>query len=222
MSDSILFPGQKDVVNISLDMMKVLASSATYEVFLCFSFVEPRSIPDVATELGKSQATIGSHVTKLLEQGLLVQTGLRKKRSRMERLFVWTGRGTYHDYTNQPREYFKATSARTESILRRFARQYSLYMDRVFLNADDINRGAMRWRPMIVSKEGALRLRQALFDVHEIAGEIEQEAKDGIGTEFEHVFMITTFMPTVNSSNRRLRELRHQGPKKRKKEPGAK
>lgn len=216
MSETTLFPGQKDVVNISLDMMTVLASSATYEVFLCFSYVEPRSIPDVATELGKSQATIGSHVAKLMEHGLLVEAGLRKKRSRMERLFVWTGRGTYHDYTNQPIEYFKATSARTESLLRRYGRQYSLYMERVFLSEEEIHRGAMRWRPMIISKEGAIKLRQALFDVHEVAAELEREAKEGIGTDIEHVFMITTFMPTVNSSNMRIRQLRGKPAKKKK------
>lgn len=215
MSTAGQFPGQKDLVHINLEMMELLSSAATYEVLLSFSFVEPRSIPDLALELGKSQATVGSHVSKLLKVGLIVEAGTRKKRSRTERLFVWTGRGTYHDFANQPKEYFAATSARTNALLRKYGKQYSLYMERVFHNEDDLLRGAMRWRPMLISKEGALVLREAMFEVHELAARLEAEAKAGEGSEHEHAFMITTFMPTIYSSLKRIRQLKHLAQKEK-------
>jgi predicted transcriptional regulator len=103
--DMELFPGQKETHTFTLEQLECIASPARNEVFWTFRYDQPQSVAEVAAEIGKSAQTVHYQVASLLDVGLLMKVGERKRRSRMEALYVWpsvrfysSGRGASKEY----------------------------------------------------------------------------------------------------------------------------
>lgn len=90
-----LFPGQVEKLNMTFEQAKTLASPVRALVFWNLSPFEPKSSTDVAREIGKSSQAVRFHLNALLEHGLILQVGERKRRSRTEQLLVRKARGTF-------------------------------------------------------------------------------------------------------------------------------
>jgi hypothetical protein len=118
-----LFPGQVDVLEFTLEHVTAIASPARSEVFWAFNAQEPRSAVDVAKHLRKPASSVHYHVNELVRVALLIQVGERRRKARIERLYVHAGRnviGRGHPMTD---EYRYQAARGFAAILRIFARE---------------------------------------------------------------------------------------------------
>lgn len=86
-----MYPGQTAELILSLEQVKVLASAIRNQVFWAFTADEPVSTSDIARDLNKSAQTIHYHVNELATVGLIIPVAERKRRARVEKLYVRTG-----------------------------------------------------------------------------------------------------------------------------------
>jgi DNA-binding transcriptional ArsR family regulator len=89
------FPGQVEVLHLELEHVRALASPVRSLVFWTFSDRVPKSISDVAREVGRSPQSVRYHVNSLHDLGLILAVDTRKRRSRTEELYVQKGLSTY-------------------------------------------------------------------------------------------------------------------------------
>lgn len=82
------FPKQVEVMTLSDSQLSVLASASCNEVFEAISYQHPISIKEVSQEVDKSTASVGEHVAKLVDVGLILAVLTRKKRAREETLYA--------------------------------------------------------------------------------------------------------------------------------------
>ena len=87
-----LFPGQKPSTRMTLEQVGCLTSVARVEVYWNCSTSTPRSIAEIAQIINRSASATTYHVNELLRVGLLMVVGERKKRSRVEKLYVIAAR----------------------------------------------------------------------------------------------------------------------------------
>lgn len=191
------------VVELSEGQLEVLASPAVTEVFECFSATTAHSIPDVAKEIHRSQAAVGVHVDALVAVGLLKVVGSRKKRSRIERLFVRTAHEFLTNFQDKGPSYHAAAIEGFNASMRRAARMHELYRERVEADFNDSDFGLMLARSMHLSRAGTRRLQEML---HEFYAQVKElEAADTPGTDAERIRISLMFHPTVASSQTKLR-----------------
>ena len=88
------FPGQAEVTKLNLKQIQTLISVACSEVFDSLSPIDPRSAREVAKDIGRSPASVGEQIVKLMDAELVISAGTRKRRSRTETLFAHAGRLT--------------------------------------------------------------------------------------------------------------------------------
>lgn len=114
-----LFPGQVEVADMTLEHLACLVSPARVEVFWNISGVTPRSISEIAAQLGRSASSVTYHVAELVKVGLVIQVGERKKRSRMEALYVLgSRRGFMTKSVQAPVEYRELSLEMIAGLLR--------------------------------------------------------------------------------------------------------
>ncbi len=120
----ILRPGQVETAQLTLEQVACLASPARGEVFFHFSGLVPRSIAEIAEMVGRSASATTYHVAELVQVGLLVPAGERKKRSRTETLYVMSSRKGYlTEGASASPEYRKHVLAHRAAILRLVQRE---------------------------------------------------------------------------------------------------
>lgn len=119
--DQPRFPEQLDQASFTLDQVRCLASAARAEIFWSFSATDPRSIAEVAEGLGRSASATTYHVGELVEVGLLVAVGERRRRSRVEKLYV-AGSRSYVSHS------FKESEEYRELLLEGYAAQLRLQL----------------------------------------------------------------------------------------------
>lgn len=82
------FPDQVKVLHLNTEQLSAMASMPCSEVFRAMSFQESSAIREIAREVNKSTASVGEHVARLLEVGLILPVGTRKRRAREETLYA--------------------------------------------------------------------------------------------------------------------------------------
>jgi len=85
------FPDQVDDLVFNLDQVRALASPALGQVFWALTAREPLSAREVGEHLGKSAQSVHHHLLHLLEVGLVLTVGERKRHARTEKLYVRAG-----------------------------------------------------------------------------------------------------------------------------------
>src|SRR5687768_326150 len=96
---------QAETLIFTLEQAELLASAQKAEVFWSFSPNEPRSIHQVAEAVGKSASATTYHVHELENAGMLIAVGERKKRSRMEKLYLHAARSFFGAGPTASKEY---------------------------------------------------------------------------------------------------------------------
>lgn len=118
-----LFPGQTEDARFSLEQLKCLASAARAEVFWNTSARLPRSISEIAESLGRSPSATAYHVAELVEAGLVIPVGERKKRSRTEKLYVVSSISILSTPAEESDEYRQALMQGYAAMLRLMLRE---------------------------------------------------------------------------------------------------
>lgn len=83
-----LWPGQVEKLVFDLEQVKTLASPIRALVFWTLSIYTPKSASDLADEIGKAPSTVRYHLSALQNLGLIIAVDSRKRRSRVETLYV--------------------------------------------------------------------------------------------------------------------------------------
>jgi len=195
---------QQPVLVLSLDQLRLLSSPALAEVFEAFTTHEIRSIPDIASEVHRSQAAVGVHVQALLEAGLLQEVGTRKKRSRIERLFTRTAERIVTNFEGKPDEYHEIAISSFNASMRRAQRMHELYRLRVAQDITEADFGQNLVRTMKLNREGSRKLIAAMQKLYAELEGIEEKygATDEDG---ERLRLTLMFHPTVASSEAKLK-----------------
>ncbi len=118
-----LWPGQVDRIDFTLEHVRCLASVARSEVFWSISISNPMSIAEIAAALDRPANTTTYHVNELLAAGLLISTGERKAKTRVERLFVRSARSFFHQAAGTSKEYRSLFVEGLLSLMRSMGRQ---------------------------------------------------------------------------------------------------
>jgi predicted transcriptional regulator len=132
------FPGQVEYLELNEKQVAALASVACDEVYSALSSIEARSVREVAEEIGKSPASVGEQLAKLVKVGLVIQVGTRKRRSRTEATYAQTALVDRVRVPERPSKivqvYFKRFQAQMRQLVKQFdAAQKALLRDRSFV-----------------------------------------------------------------------------------------
>jgi hypothetical protein len=197
-----LFPGQVLRAEFNMEHAECLASSPRSEVFWAFSCDEPHSIAEVAAGIGKSPNSTTYHVHALVEVGLLIVAGERRRRSRTEKLYVHSARSFLNLGPTASKEY------RQKSLEAFAAMARSMVRERETLNATydfDTSMSSFSNYRVFVQRVSAERAKEFGDRVALLMREFAREAPDEDGVRLNIVFHMS---PTVAESRRALAALK--------------
>jgi DNA-binding transcriptional regulator GbsR (MarR family) len=120
------FPGQVDLLTFNLEQVRALASPALGQIFWTLGSSEPMSVREVAEQIGKSAQSVHFHVGKLQQVKLVLPVGERKRRSRIEKLFVRAGVFCTDEGVTASAEYRKYRLKSFQATMREFSREKEL------------------------------------------------------------------------------------------------
>jgi predicted transcriptional regulator len=201
------YPNQVDTLFMELEHLKVLTSAPCSEVLDSLDYKQPKSIREVSEELGKSTASIGEQLAKLLEVGLVVPAGTRQRRARVETLYVLS-------FNQIIMNLIGASEETINEYITKFRCEMRL-IDRLHVLAQR----ALGEKPELLqfihyftsngylSIEDAKKMKAALAGVHslfaELAVTIPEEGQEG---EYIRVKIATTMLPSQQESERIIKQ----------------
>ena len=202
------YPDQVETLIFTLEQAELLASAQKAEVFWSFSPKEARSINQIAKALGKSASATTYHVHELENAGMLIVAGERKKRSRMEKLYVHAAKSFYGQGHSASEEYREKAVAAFGAMARLMVRERQV-VNETF----DFDIGLSRYMAFgrfsqTVRPERAEEFAQ---NVLKLMRDFTSEAPDEDGARISIVFNMS---PTAGESRKRLEELKKGGRKK--------
>jgi DNA-binding transcriptional ArsR family regulator len=165
MTNNPHFPGQAIRQEFTLEQVKVLASVARSEVFWTFSPSEPRSAGEIAREIGKSAPSVHYHVQELTECGLLIAVGTRKRRSRVEALYVHAAANFLSQGTKAPKEYRENSHRAFAAMTRGLAVENAALHKAVDVDAGIGDYYILHRRGLRMTHDEAIELRRRLAEV---------------------------------------------------------
>lgn len=199
-----LFPNQVEILYLQIDHLKVLTSAPCSEVLDALSNDQPKSIREVSNEIGKSTASVGEQLEKLLEAGLVVTAGTRKRRARTETLYVVSFNQIIMDLTKASPEAVDEYITKFRCEMRLTDRLHVLAQKALAAEPDLLQHIHYFTSNGYLSKEGAKKMKNALGQVHAQFQELklpppenEKEAKDRI-----RVKLATTMLPSQHESEK--------------------
>lgn len=161
-----LLPGQVEVISLTLEQMKVLASVIRSEVFYSYSWREPRSVSEIASGLGKSAQTIHYHTNELVEAGLLIAVDERRSHARTEKLYVHYAQGTYSQHPEKAtEEYRDEVVDGFYAVTRVIGKEMDEAYDAIGLDADFAKLVAYQQNTIRVSLEHAVEIKRRLYEL---------------------------------------------------------
>ncbi len=192
------------MLELKLDQVRVLSSSACSEVFSAFSPVEPLSAREVGKEVGRSAAAVHEHVDKLLDVGLIVAVDTRKRRSRIETLYVHKGVVTRFVIAKQDRESLEAYSDRFKAQMRLAERQFESAMDAASVDKSILDFLAYKWVTGYLDRPSALKLKAAVSEIQSLMEEMrETEPSRREEGEYVRVIFSSLLLPVAHESRKR-------------------
>lgn len=198
------FPGQVDVVKLSIEQIQALVSTACSEVFDALSPVDARSVREVAQDIDRSPASVGEQVAKLVEVGLVIQVGTRKRRSRTEALYANAGRLTQFILKEQTPESIDQFRLRFKGQMRQAERQHDAFYDAMMLDQSFADFFIYKYHTLYVDRERALRLKLAVSELQALVHELSETNVDVRSAgEFVRVQFTVMSLPAQQESKRR-------------------
>lgn len=200
-----LHPDQVDALTLEYGQISVLASYAAAEVFSAFSPFESRAIREVAIEIGKTSASVGEHVKKLVECGLLLQVGSRKRRSRIEALYSHRSMQTHLPTTGQPLKFREKYIDRFKGQMRLLDRQHEALQGAAHLDPEFHEYFSYLWQNVFLSPENAKIIKDRMREISLLAMQLNEGDPDRRnGKNFVRVSVTTVMIPTQVESRRRI------------------
>lgn len=201
---SPLLPGQVEVVELSSEQVRALSSVACSDVFSAFDAHRPMSIREVAVELQKSPASVGAQVSTLSGVGLLVPSGERKRRSRIEQLWVHKGLATRLIIAKCDQETLRTYNKRFDAQMRRASRLFSMAQQASEVDPSLSTLLHFRWKWAYMTPEHAREISKEASELQvrfEQLGEEDQlNEQDGL----VRVSLVTIMLPSSAESRKRI------------------
>ena len=198
------FPGQAEVTKLNIEQIQTLISVACSEVFDSLSPVDARSAREVAIDIGRSPASVGEQIVKLLDVGLIISAGTRKRRSRTEALYAHAGRLTRFMIAEQTPESIEQYKLRFKSHMRQAERQHDAFYDAMEIDPTYTDFIILKFHTLFVDRERALRLKLAVTELQTVIHELSESNVDARSEgEFVRVQMTILSIPTQQESKRR-------------------
>lgn len=195
------YPEQAPVLHMSADQVRTLASAACSEVFSTLSAFEPQSVREVAAAIERSPASVGEQVAKLVEVGLVFKCGERKRRSRLEALYLHRGLVTRFRLEGQPPEVLEAFRRRFSSQLRLAERHHAAFHEALPTDPSLTDYFAYKAYSLKLDRAGALKVQMAIHEVLDLAKALSAALPEG--TQDEEVLrmqFVSWLMPTLAAS----------------------
>ena len=213
-SKKLKFPGQVEVLIFNLEQVRAVSSVTCAEVLSTVTGEEAISIREIAQEIGKSPASVGAHVKTLLDAGILLEVGSRKRRSRTEALYVRKGFFNRVKPEGQSLEFVEQFVKLYRAILRLADRQQEAFK-RVAIEMPEIwPYGQLLHHQFWLTKENVMVIRKKMRELQDLAHEMDEKDvekwEDGNHVQIHLYTMIT---PTLRESSR----LKEGQPKKKSK-----
>jgi hypothetical protein len=198
------FPGQTEVTRLNIEQIQTLISVACSEVFDSLSPVDARSAREVAMDIGRSPASVGEQIVKLLDVGLIISAGTRKRRSRTEALYAHAGRLTRFMFAEQTPESIEQYKLRFKGQMRQAERQHDAFYAAMEKDPSYSDFLILKYHTLFVDRERALRLKLAVTELQSIIHELSESNIEARSEgDFVRVQMTILSIPTQQESKRR-------------------
>lgn len=196
-------PDQVPLLIFDKKQIEAIASVACSDVYSALSSVVPKSKRELGKELGKSPASVGPHVDKLVKVGIAINAGQRKRRSRIESLYLLKAQTARFQIEGLGKTAVKNYQKRIKAQMRLFERQIEAFQDAV---ADDSTLGVYltyKWRHVHVSPDGAIKIKNAIQDLVDMVARLAETDLEAIErNEFVRVSVAGLMAPTLSESKR--------------------
>ena len=159
---SELLPGQVERIEFNLDQAKCLASFPRSEIFWSFSQLGPMSISEIAKGLGRSANATTYHVNALVEAGLLIVAGERRKNRRTEKLYARAALSFMSVGFKGSPEYRGYAVQQFAAIMRAMVRENALLHDSYEADPSMIDFYLFRRHSIRISRERAQEFRDVI------------------------------------------------------------
>ena len=201
------FPGQVELLELTPRQVKAIASVACDEVYETLSNKEPKSVREIAEEIGKSPASVNEHMAKLLKVGLAISAGTRKRRSRTESLYVTKAMTDRLHSEKQTWETIKVYFKRFEGQMRLLIRQHEAAQRALRKDRSYKAFMSFRMRSVYLSPEHTLLVRQKFNELSLLVAELNEPDSD-VRAQQGHVRVNVSLLmfPTVHESKKVLGE----------------
>ncbi|MFZ4507487.1 MAG: helix-turn-helix domain-containing protein [Fimbriimonas sp.] len=199
-----LHEGQVPILMLTIEHNRVLSSPATAEVFDAIPG-HPFSIREIAREIGKAPSSVGEHVAKLLDVGLIIQCGTRKVRSRTENLYIQKGQITRMSFLDQPWDAVEQYLVRFRGMLNQLEREHESFWKAVHVDPTYRPFGRNVQTAVFITESQAMSLRIALESLYQLANSMNEpdpEAREKGG--HVRVQLHGMIFPTVVASRDRI------------------
>lgn len=200
-----IHPDQVESLSLDYGHISVLASYAASEVYSAFSPYESRAIREVAIEIGKTSASVGEHVKKLVDCGLLLQVASRKRRSRIEALYAHRAFESHLPTSGQPLKFREKYVDRFKGMMRLLDRQHEAMQNAGQLDPGFYSYFNHQWQNVFLSPANAKIIIDRMNEISTLARQLnEGDPEQREGKEFVRVSVTTVMIPTQVESRRRM------------------
>ena len=198
-------PRSEQVALLDFDrkQIKALSSVACSDVFSTMSSLRAKSKRELALELGKSPASVGPHVDTLVQVGLAIEVGARKRRSRTETLYLTKAHTFRANMVGQNKATLQQYQKRIRGQMRLYERQIIAFQDVVHDDPSQQLYITHNWRSAYLSPENALRVKEAIQNLVDLVANFAEDDEDAI--ENHNVVRMTVaaiMAPTLSESKR--------------------
>lgn len=197
------YPGQIERLTFTLEHVRALASPVRALVFWCFSATEPKSVADIAIEIGKSAQTVRYHVNALVELELIISVDERKRRSRIEQLYVRKGLTSLDSGADGTPEYNRYRARGMALECRKMTREAETYYRILERDRSVVAFSLIRKAHIRLSHEQATKLRRDIAALYTEAAK-NQSLPEAGGTQ---VNLLLYMFPTTFQSRTWAAEL---------------
>lgn len=201
-----LHPDQIDLMYLDLDHLKVLSSAACSEVFQAMSFEEPLSIREISQEVNRSTASVGEHIVKLLDAGLILPVGTRKRRAREEALYAHKADSNILDPTKMDPDILTEYITKFRCDSRQSVRLMTLATQALANDKELLDYMAEKSFVGYLSREGAKKVKAAMKVAFDTFNEnIEHDPQVRENGDYTRTKLTAFILPTQRESEKRLK-----------------
>jgi DNA-binding transcriptional ArsR family regulator len=174
------FSGQAEGAVLNYEQIQCLASPIRNEVFWAFTAHLPHSAADVAQQIGKSAQTVHYHVSQLLDAGLIIPVGERRRRARTETLYVWAFKTFTHPGPAASKEFRDESVRAFSAVMRSIIREVETLHQVAEIDPELATAAAFRHGKVKVTRKRALELKALLQKAIDEAKELEEDSPDAL------------------------------------------